>query len=72
MRFTEKVRRFVADDSGSVAIEYGLLAALIAVLIIAGAKAIGTNLGTLFTDISGCLTAPAGCSLGSGGETPPG
>ncbi|MGE5095467.1 MAG: Flp family type IVb pilin [Betaproteobacteria bacterium] len=66
MRFTEKVRRFLADDSGSVAIEYGLLAALIAVLIIVGAKAIGTNLNTLFTDISGCLTAPSSCSIGSG------
>lgn len=71
MRFT-KIRDFVADESGSVAIEYGLFAALIAVMIIVGAKAVGTNLNQLFNDISGCLTSPASCSIGGGGEVPPG
>lgn len=40
--------RFAQDESGATAIEYGLIAALIGVAIIAGAQAIGTNLDTLF------------------------
>ncbi len=36
--------RFVRDESGATAIEYGLIAALIAVVIIGGLQLIGTNL----------------------------
>ena len=53
------VKRFWADEEGVTAIEYGLLAALIAVVIIAGAALVGTNLNTLFTDIGGCLANPS-------------
>ena len=53
------VKKFIADESGATAIEYGLLAALIAVVIIAGATALGTNLNTLFTNIAGCLAGTA-------------
>lgn len=45
------VARFVNDESGATAIEYGLIAALIAVGIIAAATTLGGNLGTLFNDI---------------------
>ena len=38
------ITRFVSDESGATAIEYGLLAALIAVVIIGAVKAVGTNL----------------------------
>lgn len=51
-------RRFLRDEEGVTAIEYGLIAALIAVVIIAGATLVGDNLNTLFTDISGCLATP--------------
>ncbi len=44
--------RPVKSESGVTAIEYGLIAALIAVVIIVGVTAIGTNLGTVFTAIS--------------------
>jgi pilus assembly protein Flp/PilA len=44
--------RFMKDESGATAIEYGLIAGLISVAIIGGATALGTNLGTLFTNIS--------------------
>lgn len=54
-------RRFLRDEEGVTAIEYGLIAALIAVLIIAGAQLVGTSLGTLFTNIGNCLAAPAAC-----------
>ncbi|MGZ5938432.1 MAG: Flp family type IVb pilin, partial [Rhizomicrobium sp.] len=44
--------RFVRDESGATAIEYGLIAALIAVVIIGAVTAVGTNLSTTFTNIS--------------------
>ncbi|MDI1244341.1 MAG: Flp family type IVb pilin, partial [Rhodoferax sp.] len=49
-------RRFMRDEEGVTAIEYGLIAALIALAIIAGAGLVGTNLGTLFNTIAGKLT----------------
>jgi len=47
--------RFMKDESGATAIEYGLIAALIAVAIIGGATAIGDNLRTKFKDIGDAL-----------------
>jgi pilus assembly protein Flp/PilA len=47
--------RFVKDESGATAIEYGLIAALIAVGIIAAATMLGTTLSNLFNDISNTL-----------------
>lgn len=44
--------RFVRDESGATAIEYGLIAALIAVVIIGAVTLVGTNLSTTFTNIS--------------------
>ncbi len=46
------VARFVNDESGATAIEYGLIAALIAVGIIAAATALGGSLSGLFDAIS--------------------
>jgi pilus assembly protein Flp/PilA len=46
------IRRFLNDDSGATAIEYGLIAAGIAVAIIAAVNTLGTNLTTTFTSIS--------------------
>lgn len=48
--------RFAQDESGATAIEYGLIAALISVGIIAAASALGGNLGNLFNGISGTLS----------------
>jgi len=44
--------RFVKDESGATAIEYGLIAALISVAVIAGVRAIGTKLSSTFNGIS--------------------
>ncbi|MDD3884673.1 MAG: Flp family type IVb pilin [Gallionella sp.] len=56
---------FFKDEEGVTAIEYGLIAALIAVAIIAGTALLGGNLNTLFTNIANCLTNPAaGCMDG--------
>jgi pilus assembly protein Flp/PilA len=52
--------RFAKDESGATAIEYGLIATLIAVALIVGATAVGTSLNTVFNDISTKITvAPA-------------
>jgi pilus assembly protein Flp/PilA len=55
MQITKFIKSFARDEEGVTAIEYGLIAALIAVAIIVGATAVGVNLNDLFTDISGKL-----------------
>ena len=54
-----KISRYLSIDSekGVTAIEYGLIASLIAVAIIAAITIVGTNLATIFTFISGKLVA---------------
>jgi pilus assembly protein Flp/PilA len=47
--------RFLRDESGATAIEYGLIAALIAVVIIGTLTAIGTNLSTKFNSVATSL-----------------
>jgi pilus assembly protein Flp/PilA len=49
------LRNFWNNQSGATAIEYGLIAALIAVVIITGVTAVGTKLSTTFTNISTTL-----------------
>ena len=45
------VTKFLKDESGATAIEYGLIAALIAVVIIGGATTLGTNVGAAFNKV---------------------
>ena len=47
--------RFLKDESGATAIEYGLLASLIAVVIVTAVTSIGTKLNTKFTNIAANL-----------------
>lgn len=47
--------RFLKDEAGATAIEYGLLASLIAVVIIVGVTALGTTLNTKFTGIASSI-----------------
>ena len=49
---TKFVSRFVKDESGATAIEYGLIAALIAVVIITAVTLLGTNLKATFTNVA--------------------
>ena len=51
------VTRFIKDESGATAIEYGLIAALISVALIAGASALGNGINNKFTDVSDALDA---------------
>ena len=46
------VKRFAENDSGATAIEYGLIVALIAVVIITAVTTLGTNLSTAFNPIA--------------------
>ena len=46
------VSRFVNDESGATAIEYGLIAALVAVAIIGALSALGGNLTETFNDVA--------------------
>ena len=51
------IARFVKDESGATAIEYGLIAALIAVVIIAAVTALGTNISTQFGKVATAIGA---------------
>ncbi len=48
--------RFAADQSGATAIEYGLIAGLISVVIITAITTLGTKLNAKFTTIGNALT----------------
>lgn len=54
---TSLFQRFLKDESGATAIEYGLIAALISVALIAGATALGNQIGTTFTKLQGSIQA---------------
>jgi pilus assembly protein Flp/PilA len=47
-----QAKRFLRDEDGVTAIEYGLIASLIALIIIASVKTLGTNLNTIFSEIA--------------------
>jgi pilus assembly protein Flp/PilA len=50
--------RFLQDESGATAIEYGLIAAGIAVVIIAAVQLVGTNLTGTFGTVASAVQAP--------------
>lgn len=51
--------RFAKDDAGATAIEYGLIAAGVAVVIIVGVNALGTKINSLFQGIGDKITVPS-------------
>ena len=61
------VTRFIKDESGATAIEYGLIAALISVALIAGASALGDGINNKFTEVSDALSS-AETNTGGGGD----
>ena len=50
------LKRFLKDESGATAIEYGLIAALIAVAVIISLQTVGTQLTATFTKVGAKLT----------------
>ena len=65
MKIVQFVQSFIREEDGAAAIEYGLIAALIAVAIIVGAGLLGTSLDGLFTRLGNCMATPneATCKL---------
>ena len=55
-RNTEKIKRFFKDEEGVTAIEYGLIAALIALVIIGAVALVGTNLSKVFASVAQTIT----------------
>ena len=51
-------RRFIDDETGVTAIEYGLIAALVAVAAVAAFTTLGGQLSTVFTTVSGKMVVP--------------
>ena len=58
-KFICRFKNFTQDESGATAIEYGLLAALVALGITVGATALGTELGLFFGRIATRLSTAA-------------
>ncbi|MDM9646951.1 Flp family type IVb pilin [Rhizobium sp. S163] len=54
---TKLVSRFLKDESGATAIEYGLIAALISVALITGATALGSKLNLMFNGLSNTIAS---------------
>ncbi len=52
---------FFKDEVGVTAIEYALIASLIAIVIITAVVLIGTNLNAIFSQVAGCIITPSGC-----------
>lgn len=50
------ILNFLHDEEGATAVEYGIMVALIAVVIIAAVALVGTNLSDLFNYVAGELT----------------
>lgn len=51
------IKRFITNEDGATAIEYGLIAALVSVAAIAALQAMGTSLDAMFTSVSETLDA---------------
>lgn len=56
--FVQGLQRFFLEEDGVTAIEYGLIAALIAVVIIVAAALVGTRLTCVFNRIASCMVGP--------------
>lgn len=57
MQLVQSLKQFVRDEEGVTAIEYGLIAALVAVFIIGALQVLGTSLVDIFTAVSDALDA---------------
>ena len=55
LRQGSTLRRLLCDEAGATAIEYGLIAALIAVAAIAAFRLVGTNLSSIFNTVANDL-----------------
>ena len=63
-----QIIRFMKDEEGATAIEYGLIAGLISVAIVGVVTTVGTDLGAVFTEISTKLQAAITPAPAGGGN----
>jgi pilus assembly protein Flp/PilA len=56
----KRIRKFLKSDKGATAIEYGLIAALISVVIIAALQLTGSSLQLVFNNVASTLSSSAG------------
>ena len=49
------INKFIKDEDGATAIEYGLIAALVGIAIIAAVRALGSELNSTFSEVSSAL-----------------
>jgi pilus assembly protein Flp/PilA len=56
-----KFRKLIKDEKGATAIEYGLIAALIAVAAITAMSGLGNQLGNTFNNVSSCMAGDPAC-----------
>lgn len=61
--------RFVKSEDGVTALEYGLIAGLIAIMIIGGATKIGTNLQSVFTTIGDQMSTASTAATAAAAKT---
>lgn len=61
-KFVRASKRFLRDEEGATAVEYGVLVALITVAVIVIIYSIGQELNTAFTKVRDCLKTPASCT----------
>lgn len=59
------IKNFMREEDGVTAIEYGLIAALVAVAIVVGAGLLGTALNGLFTRLGACMATPTAAICGA-------
>lgn len=53
--FISAARAFIADEEGVTALEYGMIAALVAVIIMSAVSGLGEKLKDVFTNIAGAI-----------------
>ncbi|AEF24407.1 Flp family type IVb pilin [Pseudomonas fulva] len=65
----EKIRAFFKNEEGASAIEYSIIAALIAVVMVGSATTVGTDVKSVFTSVSTALKGTTTTGSGSGSGT---
>jgi pilus assembly protein Flp/PilA len=64
-QFAVAVKKFVKEEDAPTMVEYGLLVAVIAIVVVAGAIMVGNNTNTLFEDVAGIVSDPQSASGGN-------
>ena len=62
-----EIRRFLRDEEGATAVEYGLMVALIAAVIVLAVTLLGTEIRTTFEDVCKAINGGVTCEAAAGG-----